>query len=66
MATTTQLIVTTALTQIFSGIFIGVGIAYGFYFALKRQMPKWIHEITQELRKIKAIENISEVRRKYS
>lgn len=45
-----------AVSNIISGIFIGIGIAGGLYHSLKKQMPKWIHEITSELRKMVVME----------
>jgi hypothetical protein len=41
-----------AITNVISGIFLGLGIAVGMYYALKKQMPKWIHKVTYELKKI--------------
>lgn len=45
-----------AISNIISGVFIGIGIAGGLYHTLKKQMPKWIREITLELRKMVNIE----------
>jgi len=45
-----------AITNIVSGVFIGAGISIGMYTALKKQVPKWIHEITFELRKMSAMD----------
>lgn len=49
-------IITLALTNIISGIFIGMGICIGAYFSLKRNMPKWIKEIMDEVKKLHIIE----------
>ena len=45
-----------AVSNIISGIFIGIGIAGGLYHSLKKQMPKWIHEVNAELRKMVVME----------
>lgn len=45
-----------AISNIISGVFIGIGIAGGLYHTLKKQMPKWIHEINSELRKMTMID----------
>lgn len=58
-------IITAALSTVVSGIFLGLGIAIGFYYSLKKLMPAWIHEIINEMRKTKAIENALETRKTY-
>jgi len=49
-----------AVTNVISGIFLGLGIAIGMYQALKKQMPKWIHELTFELKKISMMDKALE------
>lgn len=55
LITLNQLIVL-IITNIIGGIFIGLGIAIGIYRAMKNLMPKWIHEIVQEQRKMANVE----------
>lgn len=52
-----------AITNILSGIFIGFGIAIGIYRTLKKQMPKWIHEIVYELKSMSTMEKAMEFKR---
>lgn len=65
MNATINAIIAMAITNIISGIFIGLGIAMGVYHALKSRMPIWIKEITDQLRKNHAIEQALDARRHY-
>lgn len=66
MSDTLTTFVTVAVSNIISGIFIGAGIFLGIYYSLKRRIPTWIKEITQELRKDRAIENALQSRKNYT
>lgn len=56
-------LITLAITNTISGIFIGAGISIGAYFALKRQMPKWIKEIVTEMTKMRTLERALDSKR---
>jgi len=58
-------LLTIAISSTISGIFIGLGIAVGIFHALKRQVPRWIKEVIDAMRKETAIRHALESRVKY-
>lgn len=62
----------TIITIIITNIFVGLGIAVGFWWASKsflkriiKEVPHWIHEILSEQRENAAIDRAIEARKNY-
>lgn len=54
------------LTNIISGVFLGAGLAIGFYELMKRRMPQWIKEFRLEMIKDNAVSKALEARKNYA